>query len=80
MIWKQLRVEGFLVVRWNNRWMEGFNQLKEWIVQVSIVIVLCRWRCVKDEEFCVNVLVDYSVLMGGTSVSLNIQFYSKNLV
>lgn len=33
MIWKQLRVEGFLVGRWSDRWMEGINQMKEWIVQ-----------------------------------------------
>lgn len=33
IIWKQLRIEGFLVGRWKDRWMEGINQLKEWILQ-----------------------------------------------
>ncbi|KAG0725612.1 Prostaglandin reductase 1 [Chionoecetes opilio] len=33
VIWKQLRFEGFIVTRWNDRWMEGIHQLKAWIVQ-----------------------------------------------
>lgn len=33
LIKQQLRVEGFLVHRWNDRWMEGLTQLKEWILQ-----------------------------------------------
>ncbi|XP_063870812.1 prostaglandin reductase 1-like [Scylla paramamosain] len=33
LIQKQLRVEGFLVHRWNGRWLEGLSQLKEWILQ-----------------------------------------------
>lgn len=28
---KQLRVEGFLVHRWNDRWMEGVSQLLQWV-------------------------------------------------
>ncbi|KAB7506356.1 Prostaglandin reductase 1 [Armadillidium nasatum] len=31
IIWKQLKIEGFIVHRWTNRWMEGINQLKKWI-------------------------------------------------
>ncbi|XP_042231321.1 prostaglandin reductase 1-like isoform X1 [Homarus americanus] len=33
IITKQLRVEGFLVPRWIARWMEGLNQLKQWVVE-----------------------------------------------
>ncbi|KAB7506353.1 hypothetical protein Anas_04632 [Armadillidium nasatum] len=31
IIGKQLKIEGFIVHRWVNRWMEGINQLKKWI-------------------------------------------------
>lgn len=34
--WKQLRMEGFLVPRWTNRWMEGLKQMAEWIMQGKI--------------------------------------------
>ncbi|KAK3863460.1 hypothetical protein Pcinc_030767 [Petrolisthes cinctipes] len=30
MIWKQLRVEGFLITRYNDRRLEAFNQMKQW--------------------------------------------------
>ncbi|XP_063235322.1 prostaglandin reductase 1-like [Bacillus rossius redtenbacheri] len=30
---KQLKMEGFLVTRWSDRWMEGINQLLKWIVE-----------------------------------------------
>ena len=36
IIWKQLKLEGFLVYRWWDRWMEGINQLKCWVDEVSI--------------------------------------------
>ena len=35
LIPKQLRVEGFIVTRWGARWMEGLNQMAEWVMQVS---------------------------------------------
>uniref|UniRef100_A0A1Q3FIB9 Prostaglandin reductase 1 n=1 Tax=Culex tarsalis TaxID=7177 RepID=A0A1Q3FIB9_CULTA len=31
MVFKQLRMEGFLVWRWNNRWMEGIETNLKWI-------------------------------------------------
>ncbi|XP_063591685.1 prostaglandin reductase 1-like [Penaeus indicus] len=31
LITKQLRVEGFLVNRWLNRWLEGLTQMKQWV-------------------------------------------------
>ncbi|KAL1398589.1 hypothetical protein pipiens_008836 [Culex pipiens pipiens] len=31
MVFKQLRMEGFLVWRWNNRWMEGIEANLRWI-------------------------------------------------
>uniref|UniRef100_A0A336MUL9 Prostaglandin reductase 1 n=1 Tax=Culicoides sonorensis TaxID=179676 RepID=A0A336MUL9_CULSO len=34
--WKQLRMEGFIVNRWANRWMEGLSQMLEWIKQGHI--------------------------------------------
>lgn len=36
MISKQLRVEGFIVLRWQSRWMEGLNQLKQWVVEGKV--------------------------------------------
>lgn len=56
MIWKQLRVEGFLVGRWSDRWMEGINQMKEWIVQVSSAILLGWVDTHQDMEFFVSLL------------------------
>jgi len=31
IVGKQLKVEGFIVNRWNNRWMEGLRQMLKWI-------------------------------------------------
>lgn len=33
IIFKSLRLEGFMVPQWANRWMEGINQLKEWMLE-----------------------------------------------
>ncbi|ROT74916.1 protaglandin reductase 1 [Penaeus vannamei] len=33
LLWKELKVEGFIVTRWFDRWMEGIDQLKQWIVE-----------------------------------------------
>jgi prostaglandin reductase 1 len=30
-VFKQLKMEGFIVHRWANRWMEGVNQMLQWI-------------------------------------------------
>nr|XP_027226764.1 prostaglandin reductase 1-like [Penaeus vannamei] len=38
IITKQLRIEGFLVNRWLNRWLEGLTQLKQWVQEVSISV------------------------------------------
>lgn len=31
MVFLQLKMEGFIVNRWNNRWMEGIRQMLKWI-------------------------------------------------
>lgn len=31
LVFSQLKMEGFLVPRWSNRWMEGINQNLEWL-------------------------------------------------
>jgi len=33
-VFKQLKMEGFLVQRWLNRWMEGLTQMSQWIQEV----------------------------------------------
>lgn len=35
-VFKQLKMEGFLVHRWTNRWMEGCSQMLKWIQEVSV--------------------------------------------
>lgn len=39
ILWKQLAVEGFIVTRWFDRWMEGIDQMKQWITEVSSDLV-----------------------------------------
>uniref|UniRef100_A0AAG5DJX2 15-oxoprostaglandin 13-reductase n=1 Tax=Anopheles atroparvus TaxID=41427 RepID=A0AAG5DJX2_ANOAO len=34
---KQLRQEGFVVYRWQHRWMEGIEQMAEWIKQGKLI-------------------------------------------
>ena len=34
-IFKQLKMEGFLVSRWMDRWLEGLSQMMKWIQEVS---------------------------------------------
>ena len=34
MIGKQLKIEGFIVLRWFDRWQEAFLQMDEWIKEV----------------------------------------------
>lgn len=31
---KQVRMEGFQVSQWDDRWFEGLNQIRDWIVEV----------------------------------------------
>ena len=35
-IFKQLKMEGFTVTRWAQRWMEGIDQMAKWITEGSI--------------------------------------------
>ena len=37
-VFKQLKMEGFLVHRWMNRWMEGLNQMLTWINEVLTIL------------------------------------------
>lgn len=34
-VFKQLKMEGFLVGRWMSRWMEGLSQMTKWIQEVK---------------------------------------------
>lgn len=36
ILWKQLRIEGFIVVHWQDRWTEGIEQIKQWITEGKI--------------------------------------------
>jgi prostaglandin reductase 1 len=35
-VWNQLKMEGFIVHRWTDRWMEGVNQMLKWIQEGKI--------------------------------------------
>lgn len=35
----QLRVEGFIVNRWLNRWMEGLTQMMRWVLEVGAALL-----------------------------------------
>jgi prostaglandin reductase 1 len=37
-IWSQLKMEGFLVYRWSDRWLEGITQMLSWIGEGKIKI------------------------------------------
>lgn len=36
MVFKQLKMEGFLIHRWTNRFQEGMSQMLTWIQEVSL--------------------------------------------
>ena len=36
MAFKQLKMEGFIVTRWGNRWMEGIEQNLKWVQEGKI--------------------------------------------
>ena len=36
-VFKQLKMEGFLVGRWTPRWMEGLSQMTKWIQEVNTI-------------------------------------------
>jgi prostaglandin reductase 1 len=35
-VFNQLKMEGFIVTRWDKRWMEGLNQMAKWIDEGKI--------------------------------------------
>ena len=35
VLWKQLRIEGFLVMRWLEQWPAAFKEMSQWIQEVS---------------------------------------------
>lgn len=46
-VFKQIRMEGFLVHRWLSRWMEGLVQMTQWIQEVITFLV----NCLKCDNF-----------------------------
>lgn len=36
MVFKQLKMEGFIVTRWADRWMEGITQILKWIQEGKV--------------------------------------------
>jgi hypothetical protein len=35
LIYKNIRMEGFMVMRWKNEWFDGINQLRDWVLEVN---------------------------------------------
>ncbi|XP_025829394.1 prostaglandin reductase 1 [Agrilus planipennis] len=62
LVFKELRMEGFLVTRWMNRWMDGINQNLQWIKEGKL-----KYRETVTEGFenMLNALVD--ILQGGNT-------------
>lgn len=38
MIYNQVKMEGFMVLRWKNEWFEGLNQVRDWIKEGKIKV------------------------------------------
>jgi prostaglandin reductase 1 len=38
MIYKNLRMEGFMVMRWQKQWFEALHQLRDWIIEDKIKV------------------------------------------
>lgn len=44
MVFKQLRMEGFLIHRWLDRYEEGMLQMAQWIKEVQFKGYKCGWN------------------------------------
>lgn len=42
MVLNELRMEGFIVMRWSDRWVEGITQNMRWIKEVSLLFYFIR--------------------------------------
>jgi prostaglandin reductase 1 len=38
LIYKQVRMEGFIVTRWSKQWFDGLNQMRDWILEGKIIV------------------------------------------
>ena len=38
LVYKNIKMEGFMVQRWEKEWLEGIYQLRDWIIEVSLLI------------------------------------------
>jgi len=38
LIYKQIRMEGFMVLRWQSEWFQGLEQLRDWILEGKIKV------------------------------------------
>jgi len=45
ILFKQLRVEGFVATRWLPKWPEAFKQINEWIEQVRTYVYRTTYVC-----------------------------------
>ena len=46
LVQKELRVEGFLVGRWVDRWMEGLTAMADWVKQGKVKVdILLQSQC-----------------------------------
>ena len=42
ILWKQLKIEGFLVQRWLKDWPVVYKEIAQWIQEVRLCFVLLR--------------------------------------
>ncbi|KAG5882650.1 hypothetical protein JTB14_018339 [Gonioctena quinquepunctata] len=63
ILFKQLKVEGFIVTRWNDRWMEGIQHMTKWVKEGKVKY---RETVTDGFEKMVDAFVD--MLNGGNTV------------
>ena len=43
ILFKQLTVQGFMVVKWLKQWPEAFKEIEQWIQEVSCNVNIIKW-------------------------------------
>ncbi|XP_053683332.1 prostaglandin reductase 1-like [Sabethes cyaneus] len=62
MVFKQLKMEGFVVWRWNNRWLEGINANFQWITEGKL-----KWHETVTDGFENTPAAFMDMLKGGNT-------------
>ena len=55
MISKQLKIEGFIVLRWHDRWQEAFVQMDDWIKEVREKLIKLHGRTLQHTQSFISI-------------------------